>query len=90
MNNNVIENIAEATSDHHAIRKSQLDNALVIVNNDLSDKADKSYVDSKIKNIQKIDTKDFIKRDGSVPFSANFNMGGNKIKKRRNSTTSRK
>ena len=42
MNNNVIENIAEATSDHHALRKSQLDNALVIVNNDLSDKADLS------------------------------------------------
>ena len=80
MNNNVIENIAEATRDHHALRKSQLDNALVMVNNDLSDKADKSYVDSKIENIQKIDTKDFIKRDGSVPFSANLNMGGNKIK----------
>ena len=80
MNNNVIENIAEATSDHHALRKSQLDNALVIVNNDLSDKADKSYVDSKIENIQKIDTKEFIKKDGSVPFSANLNMGGNKIK----------
>ena len=46
MNNNVIENIAEATSDHQALRKSQLDNALVIVNNDLSDKADKSYVDN--------------------------------------------
>ena len=42
MNDNVIENIAEATSDHHALRKSQLDNALVIVNNDLSDKADLS------------------------------------------------
>ena len=42
MNNNVIENIAEATSDHHALRKSQLDNALVIVNNNLSDKADLS------------------------------------------------
>ena len=55
MNNNVIENIAEAISGHEALRKSQLDDALVIVNNDLSDKADKSYVDTKL---DKIITKD--------------------------------
>ena len=50
MNNNVIENIAEATSGHESLRKSQLDDALVIVNNDLSDKADKSYVDHNFLN----------------------------------------
>ena len=59
MNNNVIENIAEATSGHEALRKSQLDDALVIVNNDLSDKADKSYVDTKLDTkLNKIITKD--------------------------------
>ena len=59
MYNNVIENIAEATSGHEALRKSQLDDALVIVNNDLSDKADKSYVDTKLDTkLNKIITKD--------------------------------
>ena len=59
MNNNVIENIAEVTSGHEALRKSQLDDALVIVNNDLSDKADKSYVDTKLDTkLNKIITKD--------------------------------
>ena len=45
-----------------------------------SDASTKKYVDEKIENIPKIDTTEFIKKDGSIPFSADLNMGGNKIK----------
>ena len=80
MNNNVIENIAEATSDHQALRKSQLDNALVNVNNDLSDKADKSYVDTEITKVhQNLDLAPFIKKDGSRVMTGNLNMNEHKI-----------
>ena len=80
MNNNVIENIAEATSDHQALRKSQLDNALVNVNNDLSDKADKSYVDTEITKVhQNLDLAPFIKKDGSRAMTGNLNMSEHKI-----------
>ena len=80
MNNNVIENIAEATSDHQALRKSQLDNELVNVNNDLSDKADKSYVDTEITKVhQNLDLAPFIKKDGSRVMTGNLNMNEHKI-----------
>ena len=69
MNNNVIENIAEATSGHEALRKSQLDDALVIVNNDLSDKADKSYVDH-----------NFFNRLTGGQIGGDIDMRGNTIK----------
>ena len=45
-----------------------------------SDASTKGYTDRKIDNIQKIDTTQFIKRDGSVPFEASLNMGGEQIK----------
>ena len=45
-----------------------------------SDASTKGYTDRKIDNIQKIDTTLFIKKDGSVPFSADLDMGRNKIK----------
>ena len=80
MNNNVIENIAEATSDHQALRKSQLDNALVIVNNDLSDKADKSYVDTEITKVhQNLDLAPFLKKDGQRSMTGDLNMDNNNI-----------
>ena len=76
MNNNVIENIAEATSDHQALRKSQLDNALVNVNNDLSDKADKSYVDTEITKVhQNLDLAPFLKKDGQRSMTGRFKYG---------------
>ena len=81
MNNNVIENIAEATSDHQALRKSQLDNALVIVNNDLSDKADKSYVDTEITKVhQNLDLAPFLKKDGQRSMTGDLNMDSHFIK----------
>ena len=80
MNNNVIENIAEATSDHQALRKSQLDNALVNVNNDLSDKADKSYVDTEITKVhQNLDLAPFLKKDGQRSMTGDLNMDNNNI-----------
>ena len=80
MNNNVIENIAEATSDHQALRKSQLDNALVIVNNDLSDKADKSYVDSEMTKVyQNLDLAPFLKKNGQRSMTGDLNMDNNNI-----------
>ena len=42
--------------------------------------ANKVYVDNEISKISSIDTSEFIKKDGSVPFSADLNMGGNNIK----------
>ena len=44
-----------------------------------SDASTKKYVDEKIENIPKIDTTEFIKKDGSIPFSADLNMGTHKI-----------
>ena len=44
-----------------------------------SDASTKGYTDRKIDNIQKIDTTLFIKKDGSVPFSADLDMGTHKI-----------
>ena len=80
MNNNVIENIAEATSDHQALRKSQLDNALVNINNDLSDKADKSYVDTEITKVhQNLDLAPFLKKDGQRSMTGDLNMDNNNI-----------
>ena len=80
MNNYVIENIAEATSDHQALRKSQLDNALVNVNNDLSDKADKSYVDTEITKVhQNLDLAPFLKKDGQRSMTGDLNMDNNNI-----------
>ena len=59
MNNNVIENIAETTRGHEAIRKSQLDDILAVINNDLNDKANRSHVDTKLDTkLNKIITKD--------------------------------
>ena len=79
MNNNGIENLAEAKNSHEAIRKSQLDNALAIVNTDLGNKPDKSYVDGEIAKIPTIDSTQFIKKDGSVAMAADLDVGGNKI-----------
>lgn len=79
MNNNGIENLAEAKNSHEAIRKSQLDNALAIVNTDLGNKADKSCVDGEITKIPTIDSTQFIKKDGSVAMAADLDVGGNKI-----------
>ena len=45
-----------------------------------SDASTKGYIDKKIGNIQKIGTTLFIKKDGSVPFSADLDMGGKQIK----------
>ena len=44
-----------------------------------SDASTKGYTDRKIDNIQKIDTTLFIKKDGSVPMAADFDMGTHKI-----------
>ena len=44
-----------------------------------SDASTKGYTDQKIDNIQKIDTTLFIKKDGSVPMAADFDMGTHKI-----------
>ena len=44
-----------------------------------SDASTKGYTDRKIDNIQKIDTTLFIKKDGSVPMAADFDMGAHKI-----------
>ena len=44
-----------------------------------SDASTKGYTDRKIDNIQKIDTTSFIKKDGSVPMAADFDMGTHKI-----------
>ena len=44
-----------------------------------SDACTKKYVDEKIENIPKINTVEFIKKDGSIPFSADLDMGGNNI-----------
>ena len=40
----------------------------------------KNYVDNEISKIPSIDSSEFIKKDGSVPFTSNLDMGGNKIK----------
>ena len=50
MNNHVVENLGEAKYNHEAVRKDQLDGALAIVNTDLGNKADKSYVDNNFVN----------------------------------------
>ena len=44
-----------------------------------SDASTKGYTDRKIDNIQKIDTTLFIKKDGSVPMAADFDMDSHKI-----------
>ena len=44
-----------------------------------SDASTKGYTDQKIDNIQNIDTTLFIKKDGSVPMAADFDMGTHKI-----------
>ena len=44
-----------------------------------SDASTEGYTDRKIDNIQKIDTTLFIKKDGSVPMAADFDMGTHKI-----------
>ena len=44
-----------------------------------SDASTKGYTDRKIDNIQKIDTTLFIKKDGSVPMTADLDMGTHKI-----------
>ena len=45
-----------------------------------SSAANKQYVDDEIGKIAKVDTTLFIKKDGSVPFSADLDMGTHKIK----------
>ena len=56
-------------------------NSIIRLGNPVSkhDAVTKGYTDQKIENIPKIDTTEFIKKDGSVPFSADLDMGGNKI-----------
>ena len=44
-----------------------------------SDASTKGYTDQKIDNIQKINTTLLIKKDGSVPMAADFDMGTHKI-----------
>ena len=44
-----------------------------------SDASTKGYTDQKIDNIQKINTTLFIKKDGSVPMTADLDMGTHKI-----------